>query len=71
MLIEPTESESKDTLDAFAAAIASIVAEIKENPETVKRAPDHTPVSRLDEVQAAKHPILKHTLKSVGSTYSS
>lgn len=62
MLIEPTESESKDTLDAFAAAIANIVAEIKENPETVKRAPDHTPVSRLDEVQAAKHPILKHTL---------
>jgi glycine dehydrogenase subunit 2 len=63
MLIEPTESESKATLDRFVEIIAQIIEEIQTDPETVKKAPYDAPVSRLDEVQAAKNPILKHALK--------
>lgn len=62
MLIEPTESESKATLDRFVEIIATIIEEIQNDPETAKGAPYDTPVSRLDEVQAAKNPILKHVL---------
>lgn len=62
MLIEPTESESKATLDQFVEIISNIIEEIKQDPEMVKGAPYSTPVSRLDEVQAAKHPILKHVM---------
>lgn len=63
LLIEPTESESKATLDHFVEIIEKIVDEIKANPDIVKKAPYNTPVSRLDEVRAAKNPILKHTRK--------
>jgi glycine dehydrogenase subunit 2 len=59
MLIEPTESESKTTLDHFVEILHQIVEEIKTNPELVKTAPHTTPVHRLDEVLAAKHPKLK------------
>lgn len=62
-LIEPTESESKRTLDQFVAIIEAIVNEIKTSPELVKSAPHTKPVSRLDEVMAAKHPILKSPFK--------
>lgn len=62
LLIEPTETESKATLDNFAAIIGKVVDEIKENPEVVKKAPFEKPICRPDEVRAAKHPILKHTL---------
>ena len=58
MMIEPTETESKETLDAFAATIRQIVAE---DPEQLHLAPHHTPVSRPDDVRAARHPILKWT----------
>ena len=61
MLIEPTESESKATLDAFIEIISKIVDEIKEDPEMIKNAPYTKPVFRLDEVRAAKIPILKHS----------
>lgn len=61
MLVEPTESESKATLDEFIAAMGKIIREIEENPEMVKTAPHTKPVTRLDEVHAAKKPILKHT----------
>jgi glycine dehydrogenase subunit 2 len=60
MLIEPTESESKDTLDKFIGIMKLIVAEIQTNPEIVRTAPHTKPVTRLDEVLAAKKPILKH-----------
>ncbi len=63
MLIEPTESESKRTLDLFVEIIRQIVQEIQQTPEIVKQAPHRQSVSRLDEVQAAKHPILKHETK--------
>ncbi|HRD55827.1 MAG TPA: aminomethyl-transferring glycine dehydrogenase subunit GcvPB [Parachlamydiaceae bacterium] len=58
MLIEPTESESKRTLDAFIEALKSIIKEIQENPELVKTAPHTLPVNRLNEVLAVKKPIL-------------
>ncbi len=54
LLIEPTECESKATLDAFVAAMEAIVAEIVSNPEIVATAPHSLPVSRLNEVYAAK-----------------
>lgn len=60
MLIEPTESESKDTLDAFVDVLEKIVAEIRDNPEIVRTAPHTMSVTRLDEVRAAKTPVLKH-----------
>lgn len=62
MLIEPTESESKATLDRLIEVMKRVAVEIRTHPELVKNAPLTTPVSRLDEVRAAKHPILKHTL---------
>ncbi len=52
---EPTETESKETLDAFADAVAAILAE---DPEVVRTAPHNTSVSRVDEVRAAREPIL-------------
>lgn len=63
MLIEPTESESKATLDQFCEALEQIVNEIKENPEIVKTAPHTLSVKRLDEVRAAKTPILRSSVQ--------
>jgi glycine dehydrogenase subunit 2 len=56
MMIEPTETESKETLDAFAETIHRIVTE---DPEFLHTAPHTTAISRPDEVQAARKPILK------------
>jgi glycine dehydrogenase subunit 2 len=56
IMIEPTETESKETLDAFCDAMISIAREVEENPQRVKDAPISTPVSRLDEVLAARKP---------------
>ncbi len=58
LMIEPTESESKDTLDEFIAALLAIAAEAREDPEALKTAPHRTIVGRLDEVKAAREPIL-------------
>ena len=54
LLIEPTETESKETLDAFVAAMKEILVEARENPGLVKSAPHTTPVKRLDDVKAAR-----------------
>jgi glycine dehydrogenase subunit 2 len=59
LMIEPTESESREELDLFIAAMRSIAREVEENPELVKTAPHSTRVSRLDEVQAARKPVLR------------
>ncbi len=59
MLIEPTETESVETLDAFAEALIAIAAEAEASPETVKSAPQTAPVKRLDEAAAARHPNLR------------
>jgi glycine dehydrogenase subunit 2 len=54
LMIEPTETESKESLDEFADAMIRIAKEVEENPEVVTSAPHVTPVGRLDEVKAAK-----------------
>ncbi|MGA7832525.1 MAG: aminomethyl-transferring glycine dehydrogenase subunit GcvPB [Terracidiphilus sp.] len=59
LMIEPTESESLDELDLFIAAMRAIAREVEETPEIVKTAPHSTRVSKLDEVQAARKPILR------------
>jgi glycine dehydrogenase subunit 2 len=59
LMIEPTESESREELDLFIDAMRAIAREAAENPELVKTAPHSTRVSRLDEVQAARKPILR------------
>jgi glycine dehydrogenase subunit 2 len=59
LMIEPTETESRYTLDQFAEAMIRIDEEIDEDPETVLKAPHTTPVSRLDEVRAARQPDLR------------
>jgi glycine dehydrogenase subunit 2 len=59
LMIEPTESESLEELDLFIEAMRSIAREVDETPELVKTAPHSTRVSRLDEVQAARKPILR------------
>jgi glycine cleavage system P protein (glycine dehydrogenase) subunit 2 len=56
LLVEPTETETRETLDAFADAIAQIVDEAAEDPEIARGAPYTTPVRRLDEAGAAKRP---------------
>ncbi|MCY4093656.1 MAG: aminomethyl-transferring glycine dehydrogenase subunit GcvPB [Gammaproteobacteria bacterium] len=54
-LIEPTETETKEELDAFADAMIAILKEAQQEPELVKQAPHQQPVGRLDEVQAVRH----------------
>ena len=58
LLIEPTETETRETLDAFVDAMVSIEREAREDPERVRRAPHTLAVRRLDDVRAAKHPDL-------------
>jgi glycine dehydrogenase subunit 2 len=58
VMIEPTETESRETLDAFAAALRTIIAE---SPDLLHEAPHTTPVSRPDEVRAARQPVLRWT----------
>ncbi|TMC63390.1 MAG: glycine dehydrogenase subunit 2, partial [Chloroflexi bacterium] len=59
MLIEPTETESVETLDAFGAALVAIAGEAESNPELVTGAPHSAPVRRLDEATAARQPNLR------------
>lgn len=59
LMIEPTETESKETLDAFAATMEEISAAIEENAEKVAHGPYNTVVGRLDEVRAARRPLLR------------
>ncbi len=60
LMIEPTETETRETLDAFADALIAIKGEAEGQPDLVKNAPHTTPVRRLDEVQAARHPDLSY-----------
>ena len=59
MLIEPTETESIETLDAFVDALTAVVAEARTDPDTVRGAPHTAPVRRLDEATAARQPDLR------------
>ncbi|PHJ14318.1 glycine dehydrogenase [Fervidobacterium sp. SC_NGM5_G05] len=60
MMIEPTETESKRTLDEFIDAMEKIYNEAIENPELVKKAPYKTPIRRLDDVNATKYPVFRY-----------
>jgi glycine dehydrogenase subunit 2 len=59
LMIEPTETETPETLDSFIDAMLAIAAEAKDDPELVKNAPHSTPVRRLDEARAARKPVLR------------
>jgi glycine dehydrogenase subunit 2 len=60
LMIEPTETETKETLDAFVEAMVAIAREAADNPELLKEAPHDRPVRRLDEVKAAKRAVVKY-----------
>jgi glycine dehydrogenase subunit 2 len=60
LMIEPTESESKETIDGFIEVMRTIAEEARTNPEIVKTAPHHTPIGRVDDVLAAKHPVVTY-----------
>jgi glycine dehydrogenase subunit 2 len=59
-MAEPTETETKETMDAFAAALEAIAEEARTSPELLKNAPHFTPVGRLDETAAARNPVLRY-----------
>jgi glycine dehydrogenase subunit 2 len=59
LMIEPTETETKETLDSFADVVRGILEEAKEDPETLRNAPYSTPVRRLDEGAAARRPVVR------------
>lgn len=63
LMIEPTETESKETLDGFIDSMIKIAEEARENPEILINAPHDTPVKRLDEVKAARNPVVKYSKK--------
>ena len=68
LMIEPTENESKETIDGFIAVMRQIAQEAKENPELVKSAPHNTPIGRVDDVLAAKQPVTTwKVLSNLGS----
>jgi glycine dehydrogenase subunit 2 len=62
LLIEPTETETKETLDRFAAVVAEILREAAEDPQIARTAPHTTPVRRLDEAAAARRPVVRQPL---------
>jgi glycine dehydrogenase subunit 2 len=62
LLIEPTETETKETLDGFAEALAEILREAEADPDIAREAPYTTPVRRLDEAAAAKRPVIRQPL---------
>jgi glycine dehydrogenase subunit 2 len=59
LMVEPTETETKETLDSFAEAVRSILLEAKDDPEIAQNAPYGTPVRRLDEGGAARNPVVR------------
>ena len=64
-MIEPTETETPETLEEFAAAMNQIADEARTNPDLPRSAPHATAVSRLDEVSAARDPVLAYTCCAV------
>ena len=62
LLVEPTETETRETLEAFADAVAAILAEAAEDPEVARNAPYTTPARRLDEAAAARNPVVRQPL---------
>ena len=69
LMVEPTETETKESLDAFADAIEQILAEAEADPEIAKSAPYTTPVRRLDEVKATRQPVVRQPLRVDGAAF--
>jgi glycine dehydrogenase subunit 2 len=61
LMIEPTETESREAIEAFAAAMRAIAAEAERDPALLHAAPHDAPIRRLDEADAARHPVLRWT----------
>ena len=61
-MIEPTETETRESLDGFADAVEAILAEAEQDPEIARQAPYTTPVRRLDEAGAARNPVVRQDL---------
>ena len=59
LMIEPTETETRESLDGFADAVEAILAEAESDPEIARQAPYTTPVRRLDEAAAARNPVVR------------
>jgi glycine dehydrogenase subunit 2 len=66
LMVEPTETETKESLDAFADAIEEILTEAETDPELAKNAPYSTPVRRLDEVRATRKPVVRQVMSAGG-----
>jgi len=66
LLIEPTETESKETLDAFVAAMSEVLREAASTPEVLRTAPHRMPVRRLDDVRAARELDLAYRPAALG-----
>ena len=62
LMVEPTETETKETLDDFAAAVEELLAEAENDPDVARNAPYTTPVRRLDEVKATRRPVVRQPL---------
>jgi glycine dehydrogenase subunit 2 len=60
LMVEPAENESKETIDGFIAVMRRIAEEARTNPDLVKSAPHNTPIGRVDDVLAAKHPVVTY-----------
>jgi len=60
LMIEPTETEARETLDAFVEAMLEIAREARDDPEAIRSAPHGCPVGRLDEVRAARQPVVRY-----------
>jgi glycine dehydrogenase subunit 2 len=60
--VEPTETETRETLDSFAEVIGEILAEAAEDPDVARNAPYSTPVRRLDEAGAARRPVIRQPM---------
>ncbi|HEX7000260.1 MAG TPA: aminomethyl-transferring glycine dehydrogenase subunit GcvPB [Trueperaceae bacterium] len=67
MMIEPTETESLETLDAYVDALRQVLERAAEDPDYLANAPYETPVRRLDEVKAARQPVLRHRFGEQGA----
>ena len=60
LMIEPTETESLETIDSFIAVMRKIAAEAAQDPEILRQAPHNAPITRPDETLAARNPVLKY-----------
>jgi glycine dehydrogenase subunit 2 len=63
LMVEPTETEAKETLDAFVEAMLAIAKEARDDPESIRSAPHGQAVGRLDEVRAARQPVVRHSFE--------